>query len=403
MNFQDDGLGLGDPFGDDWPGSPPARRASAPPIWIDTGPFDPATIPARPWIIPGLLLRGTVTLMTGPGASGKSSVATAVAVAGSVGAAFGRFEPRAPFTTLVFNAEEGHDEQRRRIAAAAFALNVPIGAAAQAIVRAGPTETALLFEVLAERGAVRATPAYHALHGLIAERRPDLVVLDPLTEMHVSDENDNTALRAVVARLRGLAQAQNAALLLVHHARKNAAAGDQDGARGASAIASAARLHLTCTRMSREEAAAFALPEGHARHFIRLDSGKSNYAAPWEADWHELRPIELPNGDVVAAAVPWTPPAAPHNDADAQAKAEAALRDGWGGEPCSRSPNAAAYFGHAVSAAGLPRAAHAGVLAALIAANRVRERAWRDAGTRRVFRRLHAPGNRFEGWIGTDT
>lgn len=386
----------------DW--SAPGRGAgrARPTIWSDHGAFDPTAIPARPWVIPGLLLRGTVTLLTGAGASGKSSVTTSLAVAGAAGAPIGRFRPAAPFRTLIFNAEEDRDEQRRRIAAAATALGVAIDRAAEAITRAGPAETALLFEVLTDRGTVQATRAFAALCDLVAEVKPDVIALDPLVELHSADENANVALRAVVARLRTVAQVANAAVFVIHHARKGGQAGDQDSARGASAIASAARLHVTATRMTRDEAVTFWLPESHARHFLRLDVGKSNYAAAWEADWFELRPIEIGNGDAVVAVVPWIPPA-PTTDVVSQAKAEAALRGGWNGEPCSRSPNSSAFYGHALDAVGLPRAAHGALLNALIAAGTARERAWRDPGVRKVFKRLWVAGSAFDGWIDADS
>ena len=108
MLHRNDDFALPDPFGDDWPGTAltpePASGTSAAPrppaIWADAGRFDPAAIPRRRWIVPGLLLRGAVTLATGAGASGKSTVATAVAITGAVGTPLGRFKPANPFKAI---------------------------------------------------------------------------------------------------------------------------------------------------------------------------------------------------------------------------------------------------------------------------------------------------------------
>jgi RecA-family ATPase len=75
-----------------------------------------------------------------------------------------------------------------------------------------------------------------------------LLVCDPLAELHNAEENDNTAMRAVIAAFRGLAQRLGIAVLILHHDRKGASTpGDMDRVRGASAISGAVRVMLTLT------------------------------------------------------------------------------------------------------------------------------------------------------------
>ena len=76
-------------------------------------------------------------------------------------------------------------------------------------------------------------------------------------ELHDAEENDNTALRAVMAKFRNLAIQHNLAVVLVHHARKGSgsSAGDPDNLRGASSIVGAARIVLTVLTMDEEQAA----------------------------------------------------------------------------------------------------------------------------------------------------
>jgi hypothetical protein len=69
---------------------------------------------------------------------------------------------------------------------------------------------------------------------------------------------------------------------------------------------------MTLTGMSEDDAAALGLPTSpEARsHFVRLDDAKSNYAPLRTAQWFEKLASLLDNGEEVAAAVPWAPPAA---------------------------------------------------------------------------------------------
>jgi RecA-family ATPase len=87
------------------------------------------------------------------------------------------------------------------------------------------------------------------LKTLIEERHPAVLVVDPLAELHACEENDNNALRAVIAAFRELAVKYSIAVLVLHHTRKGSGAspGDPDAARGASAIIGAVRIALTLT------------------------------------------------------------------------------------------------------------------------------------------------------------
>ena len=68
----------------------------------------------------------------------------------------------------------------------------------------------------------------------IDDFNPDLLILDPLVELHDAQENDNTALRHVVAALRTIARLRNIAILLLHHTPKgDPRPGNQDAGRGA--------------------------------------------------------------------------------------------------------------------------------------------------------------------------
>jgi len=141
------------------------------------------------------------------------------------------------------------------------------------------------------------------------ENQADLLVCDPLAELHDSEENDNTAMRQVVAAFRSLAQRLDMAVLILHHDRKGTSTpGDMDRVRGASSISGAVRVMLTLTTMTAEEAGTFGIQAEERRSYLRIDSAKSNYAPAQEAEWYKLTAIEIENGEIIAAALPWTPP-----------------------------------------------------------------------------------------------
>jgi hypothetical protein len=145
-----------------------------------------------------------------------------------------------------------------------------------------------------------------AFHGqtrnVVDEFKPDVLMLDPFVELHSAEENDNTAVRAVLARLRAMAVAHDMSTAILHHARKGGGdrrggdAGDPDSLRGASAIVGAARIVLTANIMTEGEADAFGIGEDKRRSYFRLDSAKNNYAPIEAAEWFERQEFLLPNG-----------------------------------------------------------------------------------------------------------
>jgi hypothetical protein len=247
----------------------------------------------------------------------KSSLTLAFAVAGALGAEFGpHFHPCTATRVVIYNVEDDRDEQRRRLSATLrYFPGFRPADIRNKVVRVGPTDIGTLFDRGSD-GKIRRTKAMDALVELIEadDERPGILFVDPLAELHNVEENDNNALRMVVAEFRKLAVAYNMAVVILHHTRKGAgqAAGDPDAARGASSIIGAVRVAATLTGMTEADAEAFGMPTSpEARsHFVRLDDAKSNYAPLRSARWFEKIAYPLDNGEEVAAAVPWTPPTA---------------------------------------------------------------------------------------------
>lgn len=279
---------------------------------VDVEAWDEAQIPRRAWVVPGFLMRGAVTVLSGPGSAGKSMLVVAQSMAIALGRPFGRFRPLWAGRVLVYNVEDDQDEQRRRFSAAMRVFGSTPAEIAPSIIRVGPEQIGTLMRVDPLTKRLSPTAALGEMEQLIAEQKPDAVFLDPFVELHDSDENDNTAIRAVMAKLRGMAQRFECAVCVLHHARKGATAmaGDPDSLRGASAIVGAARVVLTVLTMDEKEADKLGIPPEQRRLYFRLDGAKSNYAVVEDAEWFQRVPYELANGETVAAAEPWEPPSA---------------------------------------------------------------------------------------------
>ena len=91
---------------------------------------------------------------------------------------------------------------------------------------------------------------------------------------------------------------------VVHHFKKpngqTEGFGDVNMARGASAVAAAARVVHTLGVMSEASAKKYSVPEAERKWFVRLDSAKGNFSPPAEREeWFKRTSVKLPNNDDV--------------------------------------------------------------------------------------------------------
>jgi hypothetical protein len=76
------------------------------------------------------------------------------------------------------------------------------------------------------------------LSNTVQALQPRLLILDPLIRLHRLDENDASQIAALLSYLRQLQRAFRVAVLVVHHARK-----DANGARPGQALRGSSELH----------------------------------------------------------------------------------------------------------------------------------------------------------------
>jgi len=275
---------------------------------------DEITIPRRPWLMRGLLMRGHVTTLLAAGGVGKSNFGLTIGLHMCAGKQFGPFRPDQRYKVAVLSVEEDEAELDRRLHAIRRVFNFDQNDAANLFIVQTMGEP--LLAVANQKGTVRATKIAEDLETLCFREGIDLVIIDPFIEVWLGMENDNTQVRQAAGIIRQMIRRINASCLLMHHVKKGGVTpGDIDASRGASSLAGLVRVGFTLTNMTADDAQQLNIPSPAG--LIRADAAKGNYMpAAEKAHWFEFKEIKLDNaddasgkpGDGVGVLVPWSPP-----------------------------------------------------------------------------------------------
>jgi hypothetical protein len=280
------------------------------PIPID-GSFNPASIIPRLWQIYGLTLIGHITLLISPGGVGKSVFAILVGISVALRH---NLIPGRPVTrsgnVLIVNTEDDTDEMNRRIAGILKHYGIePHLLEGKLFILSLYGQIARLARHDGKAGDVTEGQLAQQIVAFCRERNIELIVIDPLVGVHNAPENDNNAMEKVVTVLRKVAREAQAAVVVIHHSRKSSApsdrqAGEMDAARGASSLTAAARIAVTLSRMTTDDAEKYGIDWDLGRNLRRIDDAKQNYALPAEdVSWFEMRSIRIANGEDIGVPV----------------------------------------------------------------------------------------------------
>jgi hypothetical protein len=295
----------------------------SPGSWADIAPTDIADflaepIPPRQWLLGPVLCRQFVSVIAAAGGSGKTSLLIAMALSLASGRDLLGLGVHHRARVLILSFEDGADELRRRLTAACRHHRIDPADLREWLHVASLNRSTLTLMTTDDAGNVIATDAEEGLVALCRREDIEAVTFDPWVKLSGAPENDNRATDAAVNVLGRVADRANVAVALAHHTRKGPAeAGNTDSARGAKALIDAARIGLTLTPMTSQEAQTFNVPEADRRRYVRLDDGKLNLTfASADATWFRLASVRLdngtadyPDGDDVQTVEPWSPPA----------------------------------------------------------------------------------------------
>jgi hypothetical protein len=320
----------------------PADPAAAPFVWCD-----PAAIPRRRWLYGHHYVRRFVTCTVGASGHGKTSLAIAEALALASGRPLLGVTPAERVRVWLWNGEDPREELVRRVEAAMLHYQVRPEEIAGWLFCNG-RESRIVIAEQTRAGTMIARPLIERVVENIKANGIGAIVVDPFVKSHRVNENDNSAIDAVVVEWNTIADATNSAIDLLHHVRKGGAGRNGDitieDTRGASALISASRSARTLNRMSREEAQNLGINEETAWSYFRIDNGKASMAPPPDkADWYRLVPVDLGNGDSVGVATCWTRPGP--FDGVTTADLRAAQQAVAAGGPWRADPRADAWVG----------------------------------------------------------
>jgi RecA-family ATPase len=173
-------------------------------------------VPERRWHVEGLLPAGTVTGLSGDGATGKSTIALQLAVVTVTGGYwFGIEVARGP--AIYVTAEDDMDEMQRRLDAITAALGTDLAALDELHIVPLAHRDALLATTDSRTGILRPTDLFRAFDDRVAEVRPALVLLDTKADLFGGDENNRAHARQFVGMLRAQAIRHDTTELLLDH------------------------------------------------------------------------------------------------------------------------------------------------------------------------------------------
>jgi len=206
-----------------------AKRRS-PLFGVDAAQLLGEEFPETQWQVTGLITRGGTAVIGGlPKAAKKTWLATEMALSVATGtSACGEFFAQ-PGNVRYFYAEDTRRQIRNRIRALLAGANRTLPAGRLHLEPRGSFIDVLQDEELA-----------WIVASCRSGEKPDLLVLDPLSDIHSGEEDKRDSMREVMRRLRLLGELLGCTVLAVHHAGKPSEATAKRGGgqrlRGSSSI-----------------------------------------------------------------------------------------------------------------------------------------------------------------------
>lgn len=267
---------------------------------------DPMSVSRRQWVYGKTYVRKFCSITVAPGGLGKSTLVLTEAIAMATGRNLLGVEVKEKLRVVYFNAEDPLDELKLRVLAICQRFDIDqrelVG---KLFLQSGRDNEIIL--ATGDPGEV-IEAAFNRIEGFVKFHGVDVVILDPLANMHESEE-DNRTYRKLGKRLSRMADTYHLACHLVHHTKKlGGMAATVEDSRGGSALIGAVRVARAINPMEPEDASKYGL-DTHVDHFRIDPAGKNNLArASDKPEWFVRQGVLLPNGEYVAAVLSWTPP-----------------------------------------------------------------------------------------------
>jgi RecA-family ATPase len=186
------------------------------------------------WLLPGIIAASVPQIIAGPPKAMKSYMALSIALALARGEAWlhADFKPSRRCKVLILPKEDSANETKRRL----WWLSRGIGVAPDELsdYLYVDAETPFRFDDDNDVGRMQAT---------IEKIRPDLIIVDSLTESHRRDENSAGDMKPVIDNWANLCRRNNVAIACIHHFRKPSYDSNNGGGSAGGRLRGSSALH----------------------------------------------------------------------------------------------------------------------------------------------------------------
>lgn len=221
----------------------PGERSS---VFYSAASLKGKPVPARQWLVHGLVPQKTVTLFSGDGGTGKSLLALQLAVA--VAADTGWIgKGVTPGRAIYLSAEDDDEELHRRLDDILNADRRSYSDLQGLTIRSLAGEDALL--AVESQLALMQSELFKELDARAATETPALIVIDTLADVYPANENDRAKVRQFVGILRSLAINHKCAVMLLGHPSL-AGLSSGSGTSGSTAWNNSVRSRLYLSRIT---------------------------------------------------------------------------------------------------------------------------------------------------------
>jgi RecA-family ATPase len=185
----------------------------------DAGDFEGRELPERNWLVPGFLVRGSVTMLNGAGGVGKSLLCQQLQVAAALGESWLGLNVPEPMASFGFYCEDDEDELHRRFFDICKHYNCrfrELAGKVRFVSRVGEQNELMTFRYRNDDSG-KITPLLEQMMQEVELWRSMLIFIDTVADTFGGNENIRPQARAFIGAVRQLAIINLGGVILTAH------------------------------------------------------------------------------------------------------------------------------------------------------------------------------------------